>query len=83
MAQQIQVGEEDHDRESVDLEDINAWATGLEAIHARISHRFARSEPRGRAFTYLKGLLGNVERKNGWQLADYVGDPTPMGANVC
>ena len=26
---------------------------------------------------YLRGLLGTAERKNGWQLAEYVGDETP------
>src|SRR5690606_6525376 len=25
------------------------------------------------------GLLSSVERKNGWQLAEYAGDPTPYG----
>jgi SRSO17 transposase len=79
MAQQDRVGEVNHNREGVVLEDVNAWAVGLEAIHTRISHHFARSEPRQRALAYLKGLLGNVERKNGWQLAEYVGDSTPDG----
>ena len=27
----------------------------------------------------MKGLLGPVERKNSWQLAEYVGDDTPDG----
>ena len=26
---------------------------------------------------YLRGLLGNVERKNGWQMSEYVGETTP------
>ena len=26
---------------------------------------------------YLRGLLGNAERKNGWQLSEYVGEKTP------
>ena len=26
---------------------------------------------------YLRGLLGNAERKNGWQLSEYVGNSTP------
>lgn len=79
MAQQMRAGEATLNGNGFDLEDVNAWAAGLEAIHARISHHFARSEPRQRAFAYLQGLLGNVERKNGWQLAEYVGDPTPNG----
>jgi SRSO17 transposase len=28
---------------------------------------------------YLRGLLGNVGRKNGWQLAEHAGEPTPDG----
>jgi len=26
---------------------------------------------------YIKGLLGSVERKNGWQLSEYLGETTP------
>ncbi|HLH79926.1 MAG TPA: IS701 family transposase [Chthonomonas sp.] len=48
-------------------------------MHARIAPHFARREPRARALAYLRGLLGPIERKNGWQLAEYVGDPTPDG----
>ena len=55
------------------------WEAGLEALHGRIAHRFSRSESRQRALAYLKGLLGSVERKNGWQLAEYAGDATPDG----
>jgi SRSO17 transposase len=28
---------------------------------------------------YLRGLLGNVPRKNGWQLAEHAGERTPDG----
>lgn len=61
------------------LEEVTAWAAGLEAIHTRIAGRFTRPEPRERALAYLKGLLGPIERKNGWQLAEHAGDPTPDG----
>ncbi len=60
-------------------EDVLDWAEGLQALHRRIAGRFGRREPRQRALAYLKGLLGSVERKNGWQLAEYVGDATPDG----
>ena len=50
------------------------------ALHQRIGGRFGRREPRQRALAYLKGLLGSVERKNGWQLAEHVGDATPVGS---
>jgi SRSO17 transposase len=55
------------------------WAAGLDALHARIAGRFTRAEPRRRALAYLRGLLGNVGRKNGWQLAEHAGEPTPDG----
>ena len=41
------------------------------ALHERIGVRFGRREPRQRALAYLRGLLGSVERKKGWQLAEY------------
>lgn len=61
------------------LEEVALWEAGLEALHSRIAPYFARPEPRRRALAYLKGLLGPVERKNGWQLAEYLGDRTPDG----
>jgi SRSO17 transposase len=61
------------------IEEVQAWAAGLNALHARIACRFARAEPRRRALAYLRGLLGNVSRKNGWQLAEHAGEHTPDG----
>jgi SRSO17 transposase len=65
--------------EAADIEEVQAWAAGLQALHARIAGRFTRAEPRRRALAYLKGLLGNVRRKNGWQLAEHAGERTPDG----
>jgi SRSO17 transposase len=65
--------------EAADIEEVRAWAAGLEAMHARIAGRFARAEPRRRVLAYLRGLLGNVTRKNGWQLAEHAGERTPDG----
>jgi SRSO17 transposase len=47
------------------------------ALAQRLAPRFARSEARRHAQAYLWGLLSPVERKNGWQLAEVVGDQTP------
>ena len=66
------------EREAV-LEETLDWEAGLQALHGRIASRFSRSESRQRALAYLQGLLGSVERKNGWQLAEYAGDATPDG----
>jgi SRSO17 transposase len=65
--------------EAADIEEVQAWAAGLDALHVRIAGRFARAEPRRRALAYLRGLLGNVGRKNGWQLAEHAGEATPDG----
>ncbi len=59
--------------------DVVAWCAGLDALHARIAGRFARSEARARARRYLAGLLDRVERKNGWQLAEHLGEHGPQG----
>jgi SRSO17 transposase len=65
--------------EAADIEEVHAWAAGLDALHARIAGRFARAEPRRRVLAYLGGLLGNVARKNGWQLAEHARERTPDG----
>jgi SRSO17 transposase len=56
-----------------------AWADALVELHERIGPRFGRIEPRRRAFGYLQGLLGRVERKNSWWLAEQAGELTPDG----
>src|SRR5579885_2989071 len=55
------------------------WAGCLDEVYARIARRFARSEQRQRARTYLQGLLSPIERKNGWQLAEAAGEANPYG----
>lgn len=60
-------------------EQVAGWADELAAVAARIGPRFARSEPHDRALGYVRGLLSTTERKNGWQLAEDLGDPTPDG----
>lgn len=58
---------------------LQKWVGDLDQVHERIAGRFARSEQRSRVLAYLKGLLSLVERKNGWQLAEYAGERTPDG----
>src|SRR5665809_51947 len=66
---------------------VAGWSEALGELHERIGHRFARSEARERTRRYLVGLLGRVERKNGWRTA---GDsprpserPTPRACRDC
>ncbi|MBC8642790.1 IS701 family transposase [Caballeronia sp. EK] len=56
-----------------------AWERELDELHERLAGLFRRAEPRQRSRAYLKGLLGTVERKNGWQLAEWIGEATPDG----
>src|SRR4051812_13473294 len=58
---------------------VEQWSVYLQELHARIAHRFLRPEVRTRAYRYLAGLLGNVKRKNGWQMAEAIGEATPRG----
>src|SRR3954451_15362517 len=57
--------------------EVQDWAAGLEEVHARIAGGFARAEPRARVLAYLRGLLGQLERKNGWTLAEAAGRGVP------
>jgi SRSO17 transposase len=61
------------------VETAQQWASGLEAVATRIGARFQRTELRQRATAYLRGLISPIARKNGWQLAEAAGDPTPYG----
>src|SRR5687768_8902053 len=59
--------------------EVQDWAASLEEVHARIAGAFVRAEPRARVLAYLRGLLGQLERKNGWTLAEAAGEVSPDG----
>jgi SRSO17 transposase len=63
----------------VEIDTIRGWTAGLEEVQQRIAPRFRRPEVRARAWRYLAGLLGPVQRKNGWQLAEQLGEQHPRG----
>ena len=54
-----------------------AWREELGALEARLGGLFVRAEPRRQAGLYLEGLLSAAKRKNGWQLAEQIGDARP------
>jgi SRSO17 transposase len=70
------VGRSEARQQRAELEN---WQSGLESLFARIGHGFFRLEVRLRAQRYLAGLLGSVERKNGWQMAEQLGESGPQG----
>jgi SRSO17 transposase len=51
----------------------------LDEVQQRIGPRFRRAEVRRRVRRFLEGLLAPVERKNGWQLAEALGERSPHG----
>jgi SRSO17 transposase len=57
--------------------DLDQWGDCFAAFQARFADLFARRQSREQAGKYLRGLLAPVERKNGWQLAEAVGDAVP------
>src|SRR5690242_3526855 len=59
------------------LAQVAGWRDELAAVQARIAPRFKRPEARARAGRYLAGLLSPVERRNGWQLAERLGERSP------
>jgi SRSO17 transposase len=57
--------------------EMGGWRAAPDGLLARFGRLSVRSEPREQAGRYLEGLLGPVERKNGWQLAEHLGDARP------
>lgn len=58
---------------------VESWAHELYTLKGLLRGYFKRSEVRDRAIEYIKALLSSVERKNGWQLAEQMGEQTPDG----
>ena len=63
----------------MDQQIVDGWTGELDAMEARLAPSFGRAELRNRARAYLRGLLSGATRKNGWQLAEDAGNPTPYG----
>src|SRR3954462_15057830 len=57
--------------------EVGGWRAELDGVLGRFGRGFGGAAPRGQAGRYLEGLLGPVERKNGWQLAEAIGDARP------
>jgi SRSO17 transposase len=61
----------------IDERAVEIWNDELEELFLRTGHRFKRVEPHRRMRDYIRGLLGPVGRKNGWQLVEFAGHQTP------
>ncbi len=57
--------------------DLDVWESDLEGLFARMRPLFYRTESRRHAEQYVRGLLAPLQRKNGWTIAEHVGEPEP------
>jgi SRSO17 transposase len=55
------------------------WQAKLDELHGQLLEHLGRKEIQERVRRYLTGLLGNVERKNGWQMAEAQYEAGPQG----
>jgi len=62
---------------SISTDAVERWADEFEQLNQRFAPYFKRVETKQHAQDYLQGLLSSVERKNGWQIAEQVGDANP------
>ena len=54
-------------------------AAAVEAAAGLLRPHVRRSEAQRHAVDYLRGLIADLERKNGWQLAEHAGYAHPRG----
>lgn len=57
--------------------DLDVWESEWGGVLARIRPLFGRSESKRHAEQYLRGLMSPLARKNGWTIAEFVGEPNP------
>src|SRR5207237_6333639 len=48
-------------------------------LHQRLAPHFARPEVRQHALLYLRAILSEIPRKNGWQIAEHARQQRPYG----
>ena len=62
-----------------ELSVISQGATVLAELSGRIGSHVRRAEVRKRIGRYIQGLLASIERKNGWQMAEELGEANAHG----
>ncbi len=53
------------------------WANDFSSLWERAGRCIRRCDTRGHAEGYVRALLGRIDRKNGWQMAEYLGAGSP------
>lgn len=71
--------EQASNQEERELSIIRQSAQAMAELVVRIGSHFGRAEVRKRVGRYLQGLLAEVSRKNGWQMAEELGEANAHG----
>jgi len=64
---------------SMDATTVAKWEGQFEQLAGRMEPCFRRQDLGWQAIGYVQGLLGRVERKNSWQMSEYLGRGKPYG----
>ena len=59
------------------LKAVQGWKAAFDTWVHRLGLQAPRADTRQRVVCYIQSLLGEVERRNSWQLAEYAGHATP------
>ena len=65
------------DDDMVSCVDLQEWTLEFESLAERVALSIARPNSQAHARDYLAGLLAPIEHKNGWTIAEYVGENEP------
>lgn len=64
----------------MDANTVSSWNNHFDSLFDdHVGKVFPRRDLRSQARGYVKGLLGSVDRKNSWQLAEHLGQEKPFG----
>ena len=63
--------------EEGEMEELGEWEAVWAEMEGYVGRSFGRRDSRAMARAYIRGLLSPAERKNGWQLAEMMGQSTP------
>ncbi|HYQ91530.1 MAG TPA: IS701 family transposase, partial [Candidatus Competibacteraceae bacterium] len=59
------------------LKAVQGWEEAFDNWIHRLGLQVPRADTRQQVTGYIQSLLGEVERRNSWQLAEYAGHVTP------
>jgi len=65
------------DPDAVSVSDLEEWSAEFDGVLDHVGQVFVDPRSRRHAELYLRGLLAPIRRKNGWTIAEHVGEKEP------